>query len=149
MSEEKAMIRVWAVVKDEDGYIVADVRDEAEFVFTEGDSSYRVWRACVVGSEESEDCDPVVPCRPGKPCTKCQKVARSWWNAWEDKENDRYWQGSNEPEGFKGWSLSHWCSHRHRKKEAALKCAKKGGFARIILFNGHGKRLDTQGLPLC
>lgn len=138
------IVRVWAAIMH-DGQPRAEVLDSTDPPM--GGPEFRIWRWAVIRDEHepapNSDCAGPT-CLPGHPCAGCQQMAVYWWYEWDRRSIARKWRATHENNRPQtGWKSSDWCSHEkgHPSEAAARKCARKGGFPRIVELDGHGKRL--------
>lgn len=143
---DKAPIRVWAAIEAQPGIVIADVRDVERAVVETGTPAYRPFLYSVVDGVGRATCRDGgradCGCRPGKPCPHANSTAARWWEEWQLRWDARFWRARKIKIPGR-WSTSDWYPDERDNKDAAVADARRAGFPRVVLTNGHGDELEV------
>lgn len=154
MKSKNWICRTWAAVMV-DGVVrcvVEDVPGEGSghrFGEVGGAKTYKMaaYDPPETGPEKhpDDDCDGPEGCYPGHPCPRCQVGAVEYWHRHEAGKTQRIYRPCNEKVRIVGrTNAADYCTHSrgHKTLEEARRCAKRGGWPLIQVFDGNWHRLE-------
>lgn len=138
-------MRVWGSVMV-DGSPQLEIRDLPPGGFIDATPEFRIWKWACLGGDlgyEDESCVRRRACSPAKPCAKCIATAKTWWQKWQDRTDDRKWRATDEVENQHRTKSAKFCQHeKGHDHDEAIQCARELGFPRVVEMDGFGKRLQ-------
>jgi len=143
---ENAPCRVWAAIEPLPGVVVADVRDVPRAVVETGTAAYRPFLYSVVDGMGRATCRDGgradCGCRPGKPCPHANATAARWWDTWQERTDQRIWRARKVKIPGR-WATSDWSDEDRATRAEAVADARRVGFPRVVLLDGHGSELEV------